>query len=81
MLGLNALAVGYFAFVYSQTETAIGIGARPCLENYRSAFLAIIRKWNESAIIALLALRQLHHRASSTEQVSIPNANVSNGIS
>src|SRR5216684_1283243 len=61
VLALDPLAVGHFTFVDSEAETALGIGANPCLENHRSAFLAIVRKWDQSAIVTLLALRQLHH--------------------
>src|SRR5439155_19387802 len=61
MLGFDPLAVGHFTFVDSQAETALRIGANPRLENHRSAFLAIVRKWDQSAIVTLLALRQLHH--------------------
>src|SRR6202158_5617093 len=61
VLGLDPLAVCHFTFVDSQTEAALGVGADPRLENHRSAFLAIVRKWNQSAIVTLLALRQLHN--------------------
>jgi hypothetical protein len=80
MFGFDAFSVRYFAFIHSQTEAAIGVGASPRLKDHRSAFLTIIREWNESAIVALLALRQLHHRASSTDQASVPKANVSEEI-
>src|SRR5579863_619184 len=61
VLGFDPLAVGHFALVDSQAEAALGVRANPRLENDRSAFLAIVRKWNKSAIVTLLALRQLHH--------------------
>src|SRR5271166_5486251 len=60
VLGFNTLAVGHLALVHPQAETAFRIGADPSLENHRSAFLPVIRKWYQCPIVALLALRQLH---------------------
>src|SRR5713226_8111196 len=70
VLGFDPLAVGHFTFVDSQAEAALGIGANPRLENHRSAFLAIVRKWDQSAIVTLLALRQLHHTTPPMRPVS-----------
>src|SRR5579863_6328370 len=61
VLGLDPFAVSHFAFVHAQAEAALGVGANPSLENHRSALLAVVRKWNQGAIVTLLALRQLHH--------------------
>jgi hypothetical protein len=65
VLGFDPPAVGDLAFIDSQAKATIGVGAGPRLENDRSAFLPIVRKWNQGAIVALLALRQLHHPTSS----------------
>src|SRR5581483_3016732 len=60
VFGFDPLAVGYFALVHPQAEATFRISADPCLENNRSAFLPVIRKWYQCPVVALLALRQLH---------------------
>src|SRR6185437_3505474 len=74
MFRLDSLAVRNFALIYAQAEAAIGIGTGPRFKNHRSALLPVIRERNQCAIIALLALRQLHHHASLAVREPAPNA-------
>jgi hypothetical protein len=74
MFRFYSLSVGNFAFVNAQAEATLGIGTGPRFENYRSALLPVIRERNQRAIVALLALRQLHHHGLLTDRKSAPNA-------
>src|SRR5579862_2676125 len=64
MFSFDTATVGHFAFVDAEAEAAFGIGAHPSLEQHGSAFLTIIRKRDQVSVIALLALRPVHHHAS-----------------
>ena len=64
MFGFDAATVGHLALINAQTETAIGVGADPGFEQHGGTLLTIIRKRDQVAVIALLALRPVHHHAS-----------------
>jgi hypothetical protein len=61
VFGLDSSAVRHFALVHAQAETAIRIRTDPSLEQNRRALLSVVRQGNQRAIVALLALRPLHH--------------------
>src|ERR1700687_956204 len=80
MLRFDSFAVRDFALIDAQAEAAIRIGTGPRLKNHRSALLPIIRERYKRAIVAFLALRQLHHPRLLGCPGSSPKCNLSNHI-
>jgi hypothetical protein len=64
MFRLNPLAVGYFALIYSQRESAIRIGTGPGFKHHRSTILPIVGQRDENPVVTLLAFRQVHLHSS-----------------
>jgi len=71
VLEVDFLAVGDFALVDPEREPAIGVRTHPRLEEYRSAFLTVVRQRNERSAVALQALREIHLRLLHTPQTQV----------
>src|SRR5207249_6171604 len=64
VLVLDLLPVGDLTLVDAQREAALGIGARPRLEDHRGALLAVVGQRNQGSVVTFLALGKFHHPSS-----------------